>query len=275
MPLESLRRPLSPISLESRWNANYRYDERYATNSVQGRSWTTDEWYSRSRERARGHLDKILALDRNARGPVLDLGCGSNGPFLREAARRGLDAVGLDLSAEAIRRLDERIRAEKLSEKCRLQTGRFDVRIEAEDATFGIVVSTGAVCHTSRIMDALREVSRVARPGASVMMTPFLNWRHPDHLMYQAIDWCKNRVEPWWREDPPRVPFCYVGHRELLDLFAGAGLQILRVEETCGLDPFHLTLSHGPRASALLDRLNATWPLARITRYWTLFARKV
>ena len=74
------------------------------------RSTTTPDWYRqwfgeeylalyphRDAEEARQAVELVLRSPGSSRGPVLDLACGA-GRHMREFARRGIAAVGLDLS---------------------------------------------------------------------------------------------------------------------------------------------------------------------------------
>jgi SAM-dependent methyltransferase len=109
-----------------------------------------------SRERARFVLDRVLHhAPRSAR--VLDYGCGG-GFLLRHARERGLEAVGLDIGAEAQR-------------VCRRQ-GFEVVRdvTELEPASFDAIVLHHVFEHVPDPRQTLHELARLLAPGGALCL---------------------------------------------------------------------------------------------------------
>ncbi len=96
---------------------------------------------------------------------VLDVGCGA-GRFCRIAADRGADVAGIDATAPLVEIARERV-----------ANGDFRVgemeNLPWDDDSFDVVCGFNSFFIASDMVNALREVKRVARPGAAVAMTVF------------------------------------------------------------------------------------------------------
>jgi phosphoethanolamine N-methyltransferase len=105
---------------------------------------------------------------------VLDIGCGAGGPACLLAATHGARVVGTDLEPHLIERARRRALEEGL-------VGQTDFRVVEPgplgfpDASFDVVVSSGAFTQTAAKRDLFAECLRVLRPGG--------------HL--RAYDWMK------------------------------------------------------------------------------------
>jgi SAM-dependent methyltransferase len=98
---------------------------------------------------------------------ILDAGCGTGGN-LRRYARIG-DAVGVDPSPEAVRFCQER-ELEPV-----LQAGLEELPFE--DDRFDLIAGTDVLEHVEEADRALRELRRVAAPGAVLLLTvPAYSW---------------------------------------------------------------------------------------------------
>lgn len=137
------------------------YNRHYASQGL--RSMRPHEAYP-------GFLD-LLGVVRGQR--LLDVSCGT-GFLLRAAAARGLAAVGVDLSDQATRVAREAAPGAAVAvssgEALCLRSGVFDY-----------VTCLGSLEHFLDMRQGLREMRRVARPGARFcIMVPnrdFLAWR--------------------------------------------------------------------------------------------------
>jgi ubiquinone/menaquinone biosynthesis C-methylase UbiE len=108
-----------------------------------------------------------------AEGKVLDAGTGP-GTLVRELARRlpGSQVYGIDLSEDMIGLARAHARREHLEE--RVQFARGDVaHLPYPDQSFDVVVSTISMHHWSEIVQPLRELYRVLRPGGRVWIYDF------------------------------------------------------------------------------------------------------
>lgn len=98
---------------------------------------------------------------------ILDIGCGIGGPALEMARSFGAKVVGIDLEAPLIERARSAARRMGLEKQCDFQT------VEAgplpfADASFDIVVTSGAITQTKDKAGVFRECFRVLHPGGNL-----------------------------------------------------------------------------------------------------------
>jgi ubiquinone/menaquinone biosynthesis C-methylase UbiE len=145
-------------------------DPRYerGTISVEDRHW----WY---RGRRRIVSDAIEALDRPAGARILDAGCGS-GRNMVELARFG-EVVGVDPAEYSVARARER------GVGSVVQAGL--EQLPMGDDEFDVVACLDVIEHLDDDVGALRELSRVTKPGGHLLVTvpayPSL-WSHHDEV---------------------------------------------------------------------------------------------
>lgn len=138
-----------------------RYDERWAS------------YVEASVEETLGRLPP------HAGGNLLDIGCGT-GAFLHAVSARhpDMEIAGVDVSPDMLA-----IARRRLPEDAMLQVASADA-LPFPDASFDIVVTTNAF-HFFRAPDAaLREISRVLRPGGAVVVTDWCD----DYLTCRVCD---------------------------------------------------------------------------------------
>jgi SAM-dependent methyltransferase len=93
---------------------------------------------------------------------VLDIACGT-GAWLAELAHRGASTAGIDISSRAV-------------EQCRRRLPDADIRegvaeqLPFEDCSFDLVTCLGSLEHFLDQPRALREMRRVAKPGATLLI---------------------------------------------------------------------------------------------------------
>ncbi len=156
-------------------------------------------WYRGRRAVLAGELDQ-LALPRDTR--VLDAGCGSGRTMIDLAARYG-DVCGVELDEEAAAVARSR--------------GPFDVRVTRieelpfDDFAFDLITCLDVIEHTPDDGLALRELRRVSRPGARLLLTV---------PAYQAL---------WSRHDVANHHYRRYSRRRLTAAVLGAGWQLDRV----------------------------------------------
>ncbi len=137
-------------------------------------------------EAALGHV----ALERGHN--VLDVGCGA-GAFLRLVADRGAVPHGIDAS-------------ERLVALARTRLPDVDVRVGEmedlpyDDATFDLVTGFNSFFFANDMVAALREVGRVAKPGAQVVIQV---WGAHERCELEAM---KQVARPFLPPRPPDAP---------------------------------------------------------------------
>jgi ubiquinone/menaquinone biosynthesis C-methylase UbiE len=118
-----------------------------------------------------GVPDFVLASAGPLDGPVLDIGTGK-GVMARALARRGLEVVSVDVSAE------EQELAAFLAEEEGLRS-RIDfvqvdgVTLPFEEGTFGAAVTVNALHHLDDGAAALGALARVVRPNGKIVLADF------------------------------------------------------------------------------------------------------
>ena len=111
-----------------------------------------------------------LVADLAGVGPgdrVLDVGCGP-GRFLREAAGRGADAVGVDPSAQ-MRRLARRLTPARLGDAVTVVDGTAE-RLPLEDGAATVAWAVASVHHWTDREAGLAELHRVLEPGGRLLL---------------------------------------------------------------------------------------------------------
>jgi ubiquinone/menaquinone biosynthesis C-methylase UbiE len=136
-----------------------------------------DEWHQRLYDAAPKHEDASspwYELVREQIGSVtglriLEVACGRGG-FVRELSRSGADVTGCDFSLAALRVGWEKLRALGNGNSAALIQGDAQA-LPFADESFDLVVSCETIEHVPDVRKALREMWRVARPGAKLFLT--------------------------------------------------------------------------------------------------------
>ena len=111
----------------------------------------------------------FLEMLEGTHGRVLEVGCGS-GQMLCDLLLRGYEVVGLDLATgmlEASRRLiDERVPGARAE----LMLGDVE-KLSFPDASFDVFLAAGVIEYLASDEKCLREISRVLKPGGTVLLS--------------------------------------------------------------------------------------------------------
>ncbi len=100
---------------------------------------------------------------------ILEVACGRGG-FVKELSRNGAHVTGCDFSLAALRVGQEKLRAQGNGTSAALIQGDAQA-LPFADKSFDLVVSCETIEHVPDVGKALREMWRVARPGAKLFLT--------------------------------------------------------------------------------------------------------
>jgi SAM-dependent methyltransferase len=155
-----------------------------------------------------------LAREVGHVGPICDLGCGP-GQIARYLHRQGVDTLGVDLSPRMV------AEAQRLNPELHFHQGDMLCLPDA-DHSWGGIAAFYCIIHIprERIVDALREMKRVLRPGGVLLIT-FHIGEEVKHL------------DEWW-EKRVNLDFAFYQPAELEAWLNAAGFEL---EETLVRDP--------------------------------------
>ena len=128
--------------------------------------------YVRDRERQFSFVSQkriVMDLLRGQHGRLLEVGCGP-GVMLPDLVSMGLEVHGIDVSAEMIRRAEQRMASHLLASRCHVRVGDVE-RLRYPDASFDAVLSMGVLEYLPNYAAALHEISRVLKPGGCAVLT--------------------------------------------------------------------------------------------------------
>jgi SAM-dependent methyltransferase len=160
-------------------------------------------------------FESLRVLDGG--GPYLDVGVGGSGATVIEAARRGVQAVGCDLSVEGILTAERFARGEGVDGEASFVVCSAD-ELPFATGAFGSASAVAVLEHLDDDRPAVGELARVLRPGGLLWLTV------PHAFRYMP---------------PPAWPFYWlhdrrIGHKRhydedrLVRLCAAAGLEHVR-----------------------------------------------
>lgn len=119
---------------------------------------------------------------------ILDIGCGLGGPAMRLARDHRLRVTGIDLVDTVVATARERVAAAGLDQRIEIRQGDATALTFA-DASFDAVFSQDALCHVPNKAAALSEAARVAKPGAAIAFTDWVETGPmPDALRAAALE---------------------------------------------------------------------------------------
>ena len=111
-----------------------------------------------------GNVAKLLEGTAAKGKQILDIGCGLGGPALEMARTHGATVTGIDLEAPLIEKARAYASTAGLQDQCTflcVDPGP----LTFEDASFDIVISSGAITQTDDKASIFAEILRVLRPG--------------------------------------------------------------------------------------------------------------
>lgn len=158
-------------------------------------------------------LDR-LAREVGALGPICDMGCGP-GQIARYLHRQGVDTLGVDLSPRMI------AEAQRLNPEIPFHQGDM-LALPDADNSWGGIAAFYCIIHIPRekIVDALRELKRVLKPGGILLIT--------FHIGHEI-----KHLDDWW-EKPVNLDFAFYQTDEMENWLKEAGYEL---EETLVREP--------------------------------------
>jgi malonyl-CoA O-methyltransferase len=207
----------------------------------------------------------LALLPADLRGQaVLDAGCGS-GRYLLHALRRNARRVlGVDLSAEMLKRASAelKIENEQLRSKLPSQHSQFSIcnsqfiqgsleSIPLRNSWADLTVCGLTIGHVERLDVALAELCRVTRPGGTILCSDF-------HPIGHALGWRREFSAGGQRYAVRHTPHLYSDWQRAC---ATLGLRIVHVQEP------YLDLADIP-AGARFDPAALQVPVALVFELW-------
>jgi SAM-dependent methyltransferase len=151
-----------------------------------------DDWAATEEQQLPTYEEGIRRLGIAAGQRVLEVGCGS-GVFLRAAADRGAEVVGVDASEQLVALARERV------PEADIHVGDMQF-LPFDDDTFDAVAGFNSFFFAQDMVAALREAGRVAKPGAPVLIQV---WGRPERCDLDAVKDVMRRYLP---PPPPGAP---------------------------------------------------------------------
>jgi len=122
-----------------------------------------------------------------AGGVLADVACGRGGPGLWLASRLGTRLIGLDIADTAVAAASDRARALGLDTMAEYRVATFE-ETGLADASVDGAVSFDALLFSPDKAAAIRELARVLRVGARLVVTTFDYHRQPVGRPFQVAD---------------------------------------------------------------------------------------
>ena len=179
-------------------------------------------------------LDRQLlnrfAVDVQGKGTVCDVGCGP-GQVAKYLAERGLQVIGIDLSAKMVEQ------ARRLNPAIEFQRNSM-LALNVEDETWAGITAFYSIIHIPRdeVISALVEFKRVLQPAGALLLA--------FHIGEETV-----HLEEWW-EQPVSVDFVFFQPDEMSDYLQTAGFE---VEEVIERPPYE-NIEHPSRRAYIFAR---------------------
>jgi ubiquinone/menaquinone biosynthesis C-methylase UbiE len=155
------------------------FDEVFSTpaSTIEGEVWAEVfgheypadlEIYSFTSRSELRLITEWLRVSRHRR--LVDVGCGRGGPGLWVAGASGADLTGIDIAASALAAARSQAVRLGLDDRAEFRLGSFEAT-NLPDGFADAIMSIDAVLFTPHKDAAFRELARIARPGARLVLT--------------------------------------------------------------------------------------------------------
>ena len=196
-----------PILLSEELTEQHLHQREYFDAEFAGyEEYEVENWRLSYIERIFGALGVL-----DGQGPYLDVGVGGSGATVIEAARRGVEAVGCDLSVEGVlaaRRFVEREHVEQSAELvvCAAEALPFP------DEQFGSASAVALLEHLDDDDAAVAELTRVVAPGGRVWITVPHAYRYIPPPVWPLYWWHDRRIGHKRHYDEQRLVDLFARH---------------------------------------------------------------
>ncbi|MCH8157106.1 MAG: class I SAM-dependent methyltransferase [Nitrospinae bacterium] len=196
----------------------------------------------------RSAVDGVCSLMDSEDARVLELGCGTGYLYL-EFLRRGCRMTGVDLSAEMIRVLENRI-PQETRERSRLVVSDVEAFLQTDDETYDAIVLSALLHHLYDYESVIRSYCERLRSGGTLLIffEPLKQeiasaFRYSLHKTVAGIDEDLYRCEMQLRGIPLleeeyhlsdyQRQFGGIDPEKLADILSAAGMNVLNIEKYC------------------------------------------
>jgi SAM-dependent methyltransferase len=185
----------------------------------QRRLWTIGDYPAVAQ-----HLRPVSVALLDAIGPldeirVLDVGCGDGNASI-EAARRGAEVIGIDLTPTQIERASARAAHEGVDVEFRVGDAE---SLPVDEASFDVVISSLGMIFAPDHARAAAEMVRACRPGGRIGMTTWTTGGWTD-------EWRARSVEVIRPVDTPIRPDLWGDADEATRRWSAAGARAIRID---------------------------------------------
>jgi SAM-dependent methyltransferase len=214
-----------PILIAGALSDQHERQRRYFDAEFTGyRSYALENWRLSFIERiflATGVLDGAA--------PYLDAGVGGSGGTVIEAARRGVEAVGCDLSTEGVLAASRFAREEGVADRAHFVVCAAEA-LPFPNSSFGSASGVAILEHLDDDAVAVAELARVLRPGGLVWLMVPHAFRHMPVPVWPIYWWHDKRIGHKRHYDEDRlVGLCSsVGLEHVRTVYSGHTIKILQ-----------------------------------------------